>query len=57
MTDGASTKNRDILYRNINVAKDLREMGVYPYFREISATAGNMVTIEGRELLMMGSHN
>ena len=57
MTDGASTKNRDISYRNINVAKDLREMGVYPYFREISATKGNMVTIEGRELLMMGSNS
>jgi 8-amino-7-oxononanoate synthase len=57
MTDGASTKNRDIAYRNINVAKDLREMGIYPYFREISATTGNMVTIDGNELLMMGSNS
>jgi 8-amino-7-oxononanoate synthase len=57
MSDGASTKDREISYRNANVGKDLREMGLYPYFREISATEGNMVTIEGKELLMMGSNS
>ena len=57
MSDGASTKDREISYRNANAGKDLREMGLYPYFREISATEGNMVTIEGKELLMMGSNS
>jgi 8-amino-7-oxononanoate synthase len=57
MTDGASTKNPDISYRDINAVKDLREMGLYPYFREISAVRDNMVTIDGKELLMMGSNS
>jgi 8-amino-7-oxononanoate synthase len=36
---------------------DIKEMGIYPYFRPISSAADTVVTIDGKELIMIGSNN
>lgn len=33
------------------------EMGIYPYFRVIESAPGTVVTVDGQELLMIGSNN
>jgi 8-amino-7-oxononanoate synthase len=38
-------------------AKEIMEMGVYPYFIPLSDTEGTEVTIDGRRLIMIGSNN
>ena len=35
----------------------VRQLGVYPYFREISSAQEPMVTMDGREVVMLGSNN
>jgi 8-amino-7-oxononanoate synthase len=39
------------------LARTIRDAGVYPYFREITSPQDPIVTIEGRELVMLGSNN
>jgi 8-amino-7-oxononanoate synthase len=39
------------------LARSIREAGVYPYFRELSSPQDPVVTIDGRELVMLGSNN
>ena len=36
---------------------EVKEMGIYPYFRPISSAADTVVTIDGKELIMIGSNN
>jgi len=36
---------------------DARSMGLYPYFKAISRLAGPHVTVDGRDLIMVGSNN
>lgn len=36
---------------------EVKEAGVYPYFRPISSAADTVVTIHGREMIMIGSNN
>lgn len=38
-------------------ARQIKEQGIYPYFREISSGQDPVVTIDGREILMLGSNN
>ena len=38
-------------------SKEVRALGLYPYFRRITSCQNPVVTIEGRELIMMGSNN
>jgi 8-amino-7-oxononanoate synthase len=38
-------------------AKKLQAMGLYPYFRPISATTGNNVITKGKRQVMIGSNN
>jgi 8-amino-7-oxononanoate synthase len=38
-------------------AREVMAMGVYPYFRVISSAPGTVVTVEGKELIMIGSNN
>jgi 8-amino-7-oxononanoate synthase len=38
-------------------ARELEALGLYPYFKEISDSEDTMVTIEGRERVMLGSNN
>ncbi len=43
--------------RNFTDAKVVQAQGLYPYFKPISKAEDTVVTIEGRERIMMGSNN
>jgi 8-amino-7-oxononanoate synthase len=43
--------------RNFKTAAQLRELGVYPYFRTISSAQDTEVMIEGKKVLMLGSNS
>jgi len=38
-------------------ADDVKEQGIYPYFREIQENEGPEVYIEGKKVIMAGSNN
>jgi 8-amino-7-oxononanoate synthase len=38
-------------------AREIMAMGVYPYFRTITSAPGTVVTVDGKELIMIGSNN
>jgi len=38
-------------------AKEVMANGIYPYFKAIQSGAGSTVTIDGREMIMIGSNN
>jgi len=42
---------------DFQLARSVRDAGVYPYFREITSPQEPIVTIDGRELVMLGSNN
>jgi 8-amino-7-oxononanoate synthase len=39
------------------LARTVRDAGIYPYFREITSPQDPVVVIDGRELVMLGSNN
>ena len=39
------------------LARTIRDAGIYPYFRELSSAQDPVVTIGGRERIMLGSNN
>jgi 8-amino-7-oxononanoate synthase len=43
--------------RQYTRVEEARASGIYPYFRSISDSADTVVTIEGREKVMLGSNN
>ena len=43
--------------RNFKTAAQLREMGLYPYFRTISSAQDTEVIIDGKKVLMLGSNS
>jgi 8-amino-7-oxononanoate synthase len=43
--------------RNFKTAAQLREMGLYPYFRTISSAQDTEVMIDGKRVLMLGSNS
>lgn len=43
--------------RNFNVARDLQKAGLYSYFRVIESAQTNLVRIDGRDVIMLGSNN
>jgi 8-amino-7-oxononanoate synthase len=43
--------------RDFKTADQLREMGLYPYFRTISSAQDTEVVIEGKKVLMLGSNS
>jgi 8-amino-7-oxononanoate synthase len=43
--------------RNFKTAAQLREAGLYPYFRTISSAQDTEVIIEGQQVLMLGSNS
>ena len=52
--------NRSVLLdkvRNFKTAAQLRELGLYPYFRTISSAQDTEVIIEGKKVLMLGSNS
>jgi len=42
---------------NFTKADEVKEMGLYPYFKPLQATDGNVVRIDGRDVIMAGSNN
>lgn len=42
---------------DFTMADEIKEMGLYPYFKPLQATDGTTVIIEGREVIMAGSNN
>lgn len=42
---------------NFTMADEVRAAGLFPYFKPLTATDGNVVTIEGHEVIMAGSNN
>lgn len=53
------SKDRALLEkcRQFTLARELETRGLYPYFKPISAAEDTVVTIEGRERIMLGSNN
>ena len=43
--------------REWTAARDVMEMGIYPYFRVIESAPGTVVTVDGKKLIMIGSNN
>ncbi|MDH3891640.1 MAG: pyridoxal phosphate-dependent aminotransferase family protein [candidate division Zixibacteria bacterium] len=37
--------------------QDIRNLGIYPYFRPVQSAPGNEVVIDGKECIMIGSNN
>lgn len=42
---------------NFTIADEVKAAGLFPYFKPLTATDGNVVTIEGQEVIMAGSNN
>ncbi|MEQ9280434.1 MAG: aminotransferase class I/II-fold pyridoxal phosphate-dependent enzyme [Balneola sp.] len=42
---------------NFTKADEVKEQGLYPYFKPLEATDGTIVEIEGHEVIMAGSNN
>ncbi|MCK5739638.1 pyridoxal phosphate-dependent aminotransferase family protein [bacterium] len=42
---------------NYTRVEEVKAMGIYPYFRTIESAADSEVTIDGRQLIMLGSNN
>lgn len=59
-TEGAGRNGELTLFRKIHAfkkAEQLRQMGLYPYFRAISSAQDTEVIIEGKRVLMLGSNS
>ena len=59
MTTDTATRTVDIFEkaRSFSRANDLRDVGLFPYFKPLEGQDGNRVTVEGRSMLMMGSND
>ena len=55
----SSATKSDIFSKAFNFTKadEVKEMGLYPYFKPLEATDGTIVEIEGKEVIMAGSNN
>jgi 8-amino-7-oxononanoate synthase len=42
---------------DFTMADEIKELGLYPYFKPLQATDGTTVNIEGRDVIMAGSNN
>lgn len=52
-------KKTDIFEKAFNFTKadEIKDLGLYPYFKPLQATDGTIVKIEGRDVIMAGSNN
>ncbi len=59
MGDSKNTATKDIFSKafGFTEADEIREMGLYPFFKPLEATDGTIVEIEGHEVIMAGSNN
>jgi 8-amino-7-oxononanoate synthase len=59
--DACEGRNGELtLFRKVHAfkkAEQLRQMGLYPYFRAITSAQDTEVTIEGKKVLMLGSNS
>ncbi|MFO7847818.1 MAG: aminotransferase class I/II-fold pyridoxal phosphate-dependent enzyme [Balneolaceae bacterium] len=56
----ADTKQHQKIFNkahDFTKADEIKEMGLYPYFKPLQATDGSTVQIEGKEVIMAGSNN
>lgn len=55
----ADTKYQKVFKKahDFTKADEIKELGLYPYFKPLQATDGTTVQIEGREVIMAGSNN
>lgn len=55
----SSATKSDIFSKAFNFTKadEVKEKGLYPYFKPLEATDGTIVEIEGRKVIMAGSNN
>lgn len=55
----ADTTHKKIFNKAYDFTKadEIKELGLYPYFKPLQATDGTTVQIEGREVIMAGSNN
>jgi 8-amino-7-oxononanoate synthase len=59
LPEGESKQIMDIFdkCRKFTRSLEVKEMGIYPYFRPIASAADTVVTIHGQQLIMIGSNN
>lgn len=59
LPEGESKQIMDVFdkCRNFTRSLEVKEMGIYPYFRPIESAADTVVTVHGKELIMIGSNN
>lgn len=52
-------KSKDIFSKafEFTKAEEIRALGLYPYFKPLTATDGTVVEIEGKKVIMAGSNN
>lgn len=55
----SDVKTNDIFAKayDFTKAEEIKEQGLYPYFKPLQATDGTTVQIDGREVIMAGSNN
>lgn len=55
----SDVKTNDIFSKayEFTKAEEIKEQGLYPYFKPLQATDGTTVQIDGREVIMAGSNN
>ncbi len=55
----SKARHKDIFEKamNFNEAKQVQELGLYPYFRAIESVMGTQVVVGGRRKIMVGSNN
>ncbi|MGD2270367.1 MAG: aminotransferase class I/II-fold pyridoxal phosphate-dependent enzyme [Desulfobacterales bacterium] len=54
MPDGIALMEKAVIYEDPRLIKD---MGLYPYFREISSPQGPVIRLAGKVLVMLGSNS
>lgn len=60
MADNKSSATKSDIFSkafNFTKADEVKEMGLYPYFKPLEATDGTTVEIEGHQVIMAGSNN
>ncbi|MDR9418902.1 aminotransferase class I/II-fold pyridoxal phosphate-dependent enzyme [Gracilimonas sp.] len=60
MADSKSSATKSDIFSkafNFTKADEVKEMGLYPYFKPLEATDGTIVEIEGNKVIMAGSNN
>ena len=59
MEPAATTLMADLFEKCFSFVRDkeVKSLGLYPYFKPISRLAGPHVTVDGKDMIMIGSNN